>query len=142
MTPNELNQAYVIGVAARGVLRAREFQKQAMMKQASNPAQFSDLATYGKSVGIPAGVAAILGALINGARGKSILNGALIGGGIGGLAGLGHQALYDLNPGYQEFVNGFGKSKTPEGTSTETPTETSTKTPEEKLPILPGEPEN
>lgn len=113
MTQNELNQAYVIGTAARGILRCRAIQKQAMMKQAAGDTIReieSPLAAYSQSIGMPAGLGAILGAIIQGARGKSILNGLLIGGGAGGLAGLGHQLAYDFSDDYAKnnpFSNGY-----------------------------------
>ena len=103
MTNEQIKQAYVVGKAAKGIIRYREFQKQAMMKRAgteegaptkpAKPDNGSFLGGYGVPVGVGAGTGAILGALIQAARGKSILNGLLVGGGIGGLGGAGYQAM-------------------------------------------------
>lgn len=129
MTNEQIKQAYVIGKAAKGVLRFRAFQKQAMMKQAVGGVPSDDPAAHGgkktdsappaggtpvKTESTPktdnpaikepyksdyttttlagSGIGAIMGALIQAARGKDILNGLLVGGGLGGLGGAGYNA--------------------------------------------------
>lgn len=86
-----IKRAYVRGLAARGIYRARLRQKQAA----------GGLKDYAISGGIGAAggsaLAALIGGLVQYARGKNVLRGAGIGAGIGGglglLGGLGYQAL-------------------------------------------------
>lgn len=104
-----IKQAYVRGLAARGLLRQYIMQKQAaeikdpnladqvgkVIDQADNKNSWKDWAMYG---GIGAGSGAAIGALIQALRKKNILLGAGIGGGIGGSLGLGARAaLNTLN---------------------------------------------
>lgn len=111
MTNEQIKQAYVIGKAARGVLRYKYLQKQAMLqkraKETAAPAATGNdtlaamkalAGEYALPVGASSAAAALLGALIQGARGKSILKGLLVGGGLGGIAGAGGKALYDALP--------------------------------------------
>lgn len=84
-----IKRAYVRGLAARGIYRARLRQKQAA----------GGLKNYAISGGIGAAgggaLGSLIGALVQYARGKNVLRGALAGGGIGGglglLGGLGYQ---------------------------------------------------
>lgn len=88
-----VKQAYVQGLAARAILRARIMQKRA------------GIGDYAMAGGVGAGGGAFIGALINYARKKNMLSGALAGAGIGGVAGLGYQGVKDLlskkTPGYR-----------------------------------------
>lgn len=79
-----VKQAYVQGLAARAILRARIMQKRA------------GIGDYAMAGGIGAGGGALIGALINYARKKNMLSGALAGAGVGGVAGLGYQGIKDL----------------------------------------------
>lgn len=115
MTNEQIKQAYVVGKAAKGVLRYRYLQKQAMMKQAGQDQQSGSpdyeaplpdppnrnsadavdkgfLGGYGVPTLTGSAVGSILGALIQAARGKDVLSGLLVGGGLGGLGGAGYQA--------------------------------------------------
>lgn len=96
-----VKQAYVQGLAARAILRARIMQKQA-----------GGVKDYALAGGVGAGGGALIGALINYARKKSLLQGALAGAGVGGVAGLGYQGIKDLLPG--KLIDGIpiGKGKT------------------------------
>lgn len=82
---NFVKQAYVQGLAARAILRARIMQKRA-----------GGVKDYALAGGVGAGGGALIGALINYARKKNMLHGALAGAGIGGVAGLGVQGIRDL----------------------------------------------
>lgn len=82
---NFVKQAYVQGLAARAILRARIMQKRA-----------GGLKDYAIAGGVGAGGGALIGALIQYARKKNMLHGALTGAGIGGLTGISAQALRDL----------------------------------------------
>ena len=93
MTENQIKQAYVTGLAARGLLR--QMYKQAeMQKQAGG----MDVAkSYAKYTGAGAGIGAIVGALIQIARQKSLMTGALVGAGIGGGIGAGQRGLNSID---------------------------------------------
>lgn len=95
-----IKRAYVRGLAARGIYRARLRQKQAA----------GGLKDYAISGGIGAAggsaLAALIGGLVQYARGKNVLRGAGIGAGIGAGAGL----LGGL--GYQ-YAKGKGKAAIP-----------------------------
>ena len=115
MTNEQIKQAYVTGLAARGLLRQ-------MCKQAegADPGSYGfrdykgdkyyeegkgnfgldiakDYAAYGAG---GAGLGAIIGSLIALARQKSLVSGALVGGGVGAGIGLGHRGLRHI-PGYR-----------------------------------------
>ena len=89
---NFVKQAYVQGLAARAILRARIMQKRA------------GIGDYALAGGVGAGGGAIIGALVNAARKKNMLSGALAGAGIGGVAGLGYQGVKDLLKGKADPV--------------------------------------
>ena len=91
MTNEQIKQAYVVGKAAKGIIRYREFQKQAMMKQAADPSK-STLGDYAVPTLTGAGITSLIGALIQAAQGKDILKGMLVGAIPGGIAGAGYQA--------------------------------------------------
>lgn len=122
-------QAYVRGVAARGILRTRVMQK--MAEENTQPGDsaketpkktyklngsfldpnpgffkgvrnsylknnfFANEGDYLKSGLIGLGAGGIIGALIQAARGKNLLSGALVGGGIGAGLGAGGKYLSD-----------------------------------------------
>ena len=129
MTDNQIKQAYVTGLAARGILR--QMVKQAVEKAKDAPAKeptpagpgafgFRDYAgdaayapgkkrSFGMDMaedylqygGAGAGIGAIIGALIQIARQKSVMTGALVGAGVGGGVGLAHRGLRHI-PGYRD----------------------------------------
>ncbi len=106
MTENQIKQAYVTGLAARGLLR-QMYKQAAMQKQAGKG---MDIAKgFAQYTGAGAGLGAIIGALIQIARQKSIMTGALVGAGIGGGLGAGQKALNDYVPGYEGFPWNIGK---------------------------------
>ena len=105
-----IKQAYVRGLAARGLLRQYIMQKQATTTTMENPEvvknyaepaidelgkkdSLTDYAVYG---GVGAGAGAGLGALIQAIRKQDILPGALWGAGIGGGLGLGTRATLNV----------------------------------------------
>lgn len=118
MTENQIKQAYVTGLAARGLLR--QMYKQAAEAEADgakgwgfsgaggpdpvgdDPNFGMDMAkSYIKYTGTGAGLGAIIGTLIQLARQKSLVTGALVGAGIGGGIGAGHRGLRHIK-GYRD----------------------------------------
>ena len=100
MTNEQIKQAYVISKAAKGVKRYHTLQKEAMQKQAGDGTSAWDTAKqiagdYAMPTLVPAGIAGILGAIINGAQGKSMLKGLLGYGAAGAFGGAGYKALND-----------------------------------------------
>ena len=121
MTNEQIKQAYVISRAARGVKRYHQLQKEAMQKQAVDGASAWDTAKqiagdYAAPVGIPTAIGSILGAIISGAQGKSMLKGLLSGGAIAGLGSAGYKALNDN--GLLNFKN-TERAPSPEDTPAE-----------------------
>lgn len=93
MTENQIKQAYVTGLAARGLLR-QMYKQAAMQKQAGG----MDVAkSYAKYTGAGAGLGAIIGTLIQIARQKNLMTGALVGAGIGGGIGAGQRGLNSID---------------------------------------------
>ena len=93
MTDNQIKQAYVTGLAARGLLR--QMRKQAAGEKSSPGWDIAK--SYAGYTGTGAGIGAIIGALIQLARQKSLVTGALVGGGIGAGIGAGQRGLNSID---------------------------------------------
>ena len=94
MTENQIKQAYVTGLAARGLLR-QMYKQAAMQKQAGKGMDIAK--SYAGYTGVGAGLGAIIGTLIQIARQKSLMTGALVGAGIGGGIGAGQRGLNSID---------------------------------------------